>query len=289
MSLDILLQTLVNGLISGTVLAVPAIGFTAIFAICRYPNFMIGAAATVGAYGGWVFNVGFSLPLAIALVLGGVSAAVIGLAAEKVAVRKVEAAGPLTMAIASLAMAIVLENVIRFFFGNDLRGYDVPLERDIVWSAIRVGPQQLRNFAVALLVMAAVWGGLRFTRFGRIMRAVADNRDLARLKGANPVRIADVTVAIAMGLCGIGGVLVALDASVDPLIGTRLLLSVFAAAVLGGLGSIPGAVLGALSIGLVEEVTVAYLAPSYRLAASFVVILIMLSFRPRGILGQATR
>jgi len=121
------------------------------------------------------------------------------------------------------------------------------------------------------------------------MRAVADNRDLARLKGANPARIADVTVAIAMGLCGIGGVLVALDASVDPLIGTRLLLSVFAAAVLGGLGSIPGAVLGALSIGLVEEITVAYLAPSYRLAASFVVILIMLSFRPRGILGAATR
>ena len=287
MNLDILLQTLVNGLISGTILAVPAIGFTAIFAIRRYPNFMIGAVATVGAYAGWFANVHFGAPLWTAVGLAALVAAAVGLVAEKAAVRPVALAGPLTMAIASLAMAIVLENIIRFFFGNDLRGLNLPLERDLVWSGVRVGPQQLRNLLSAILVMAALWAGLKFTRFGRAMRAVADNASLARLKGVEPTRIADVTIAVAMGLCGVGGILVAVDSSVDPTTGTRLLLSIFAAAVLGGLGSIPGAVLGALSIGIVEEVTVSYLAPAYRLAVGFIVILLVLSFRPRGFLGTS--
>lgn len=289
MSLQTLAQALANGLVSGTVLAIPAIGFTAIFAIRGYPNFMIGALATVGAYVGWMANTGAGMPLWPALAVAVVVAAAIGLAAEKTAVRPLEPAGPLTMAIASLAMAIVLENAMRFSFGNDLRGYDVPLERDLVWLGIRVGPQQLRNLAMSLGVMAALWAVLKFTRFGRAMRAVADNPDLARLKGVEPVRVADITVAVAMGLCGLGGALVALDSSVDPMTGTRLLLSVFAAAVLGGLGSIPGAVLGALSIGIVEELTVAYLAPAYRLAVGFAIILVVLTFRPRGLLGQVAR
>ena len=289
MNLETLVQALANGLVSGTVLAVPAIGFTAIFAIRGYPNFMIGALATVGAYVGWMANTGAGLALWPALAVAMLAAAGIGLVTEKAAVRPLEPAGPLTMAIASLAMAIVLENAMRFFFGNDLRGYAVPLERDLVWFGIRVGPQQLRNLAMSLAVMAALWAVLKFTRFGRAMRAVADNPDLARLKGVEPVRIADVTIAVAMGLCGLGGALVALDSSVDPMTGTRLLLSVFAAAVLGGLGSIPGAVLGALTIGVVEELTVAYLAPAYRLAVGFVIILVVLTFRPSGFLGQATR
>lgn len=289
MNLDMLLQTLVNGLVSGTVLAVPAIGFTAIFAIRRYPNFMIGAVATIGAYAGWVANVSYGVPLWPALAVAGLGAAAIGLVAEKLAVRPVEAAGSLTMAIASLAAAIVLENIIRFVFGNDLRGLDLPLERDLMWGGIRIGPQQLRNLATAVVIMAVLWACLKFTRFGRAMRAVADNPNLARLKGVEPTRIADVTIAIAMGLCGVGGILVAVDSSVDPTTGTRLLLSIFAAAVLGGLGSIPGAVLGALSIGIVEELTVSYLAPAYRLAVGFAVILVVLTFRPRGLLGAGPR
>lgn len=285
MNLQILAQALANGLVAGTILAVPAIGFTAIFAIRRYPNFMIGAVATVGAYAAWVVNWHFGMPLFPALAFCAVIAAAVGLATEKTAVRPLEAAGPLTMAIASLAIAIFLENLLRFIFDNDLRGFAVPLERDMLVAGIRIGPQQLRNLATAVGIMGLIWAGLKYTRFGRAMRAVADNPDLARSKGIDPIRVADVTVAVALGLCGIGGALVALDTSVDPTTGTRLLLSVFAAAVLGGLGSIPGAVLGALAIGIVEELTVAYLAPAYRLAVGFIVILAVLTFRPRGFLG----
>jgi branched-subunit amino acid ABC-type transport system permease component len=127
---------------------------------------------------------------------------------------------------------------------------------------------------------------LRYTRFGKAMRAVADNPDLARLKGIDPARIAIVTVFLGAGLTGVGGVLIGLDTSIDPLTGYRVLLSVFAAAVLGGLGSIPGAVVGALALGIAEELALIVVPATYRTAVGFVAILIMLTFRPRGILGE---
>lgn len=289
MTFDIFVQAVVNGLISGTILAVLAIGFTAIFAICRYPNFMIGSIATVGAYAGSVANTQLGLPLPAALAFSAFVAAAIGLVSEKIAVRPLEHAGPLTMAIASLAMSIAIENLLRFIFGNDLRGFNVPLERDIIAFSIRIGPQQLYNLMMACTVLLLLWAGLRHTRWGRAMRAVADNADLARSKGVDPVRVADVTILIAMGLCGLGGTLIGLDSAVDPQTGGRLLLSIFAAAVLGGLGSLPGALLGALCIGIAEEFTVAYLSPDYRLAVGFVIILLVLTMRPRGLLGAQIR
>lgn len=280
-----ILQALLNGLVAGTLLAVPAIGFSAVFAVLRYPNFAIGAMATIGAYAGWVANVQLGLPLEPALLVAFVVAGLVALATEWIAIRPLESAGALIMAISSLAAGVVLENLVRFAFGNDLRGYDLPLLRDWRFGDFRIGPQQLKNFVLALGLMALVWALLGLTRMGRAMRAVADNPDLARLKGVEPGLIAAVTVFAGAGLAGAGGMLVGLDTSVDPLTGTRLLLSIFAAAVLGGLGSIPGAVLGALTIGLVEEVTVVALAPAYRTVIGFVIILGVLTIRPSGFLG----
>jgi branched-subunit amino acid ABC-type transport system permease component len=127
---------------------------------------------------------------------------------------------------------------------------------------------------------------LMFTRFGRAMRAVAENADLARLKGIDPRRIAMIAVLLGAGLSGAGGVLLGLDTSIDPLTGYRVLLSVFAAAVLGGLGSIPGAVFGALALGLAEELSLLVIPSTYRSAVGFFAILLMLTFRPRGLLGE---
>lgn len=282
---EALLQALINGVIAGTILAVPALGFTAIFAVLNYPNFAIGALATVGAYAGWVGNTVFGLPMVAALPLAFAAAAVAGLALQWVAVKPLESAGALMMAIASLAAGLVIENMLRFGFGNDLRGFDLPLLRDWRFGEYRVGPQQVQNFGLALACMALLWAFLRYSRTGRAMRAVADNRDLALLRGVDPARVAAVTVAVGAGLAGMGGMLIGLDTSVDPLVGNRLVLSIFAAAVLGGLGSIPGAVTGAIAIGLAEELAVLAFSPAYRLVVGFVVILVVLTLRPAGIFG----
>jgi branched-subunit amino acid ABC-type transport system permease component len=283
---DAVIQALINGVIAGALLAIPALGFSAIFAVLRFPNFAIGALATAGAYMAWIANVNFGFPIVAATAVAFVSAAIFGALLEYGALERLGRGGALMKAIGSLAMAMVIENIVRFFFGNDLRGFDLPLARDLVLGPIRVGPQQITNFVFALAIMVVVWAFLSFSSLGRSMRAVADNPDLARLKGINPRLIAMVTVAVGSGLCGVGGTLIGLDTSVDPLLGGRVLLSVFAAAVLGGLGSIPGAVAGAFMIGIVEEFTVLALAPAYRLAVGFIVILAVLVVRPSGLLGS---
>ncbi|MBL8697536.1 MAG: branched-chain amino acid ABC transporter permease [Alphaproteobacteria bacterium] len=280
------LQALLNGLVSGTILAVPAIGFTAMFALLRYGNFAVGALATVGAYGGYVANVFWGWPALASLAAAFAVAGFAGLAMDRLALKPLKPSGALVVAIASLAAGLVLENIIRWFFANELRAFDLPILRDFRFGDLRMGPQQLQNFGLALAIMGAIWLFLSFTRLGRAMRAVADNPDLAMLKGIEPERVAIIATVVGSGLVGVGGMLLGLDTSIDPLTGNRVLLSVFAAAVLGGLGSAPGAVLGAVLIGVAEELTVLFAAPAYRSAIGFLVILIVLTIRPAGLFGE---
>jgi len=285
------LQLSVNGLMAGAVLAVPAIGFTTIYAVLRFPNFAVGGMATVGAYAGWVANTGAGWPAWASLGAAFAAGAAVGLLSDAAALRALRpsqggAGGALAAAIASVALNIVIENAVRFVWGNDPRGYDLPVFRDWRLAGLRIGPQQAANAVVATLAMAAVFAFLGLTRTGRMMRAVADNPALAALKGIDAGRVALLATGLGMGLAGFGGMLIGLDTGIDPLTGFRVMLPVFAAAVVGGLGSVPGAVLGALVIGVGEELSLLVLAPAYRTAVGFMAILLVLSFRPRGLLGE---
>jgi branched-chain amino acid transport system permease protein/neutral amino acid transport system permease protein len=279
-------QLLLNGLMAGTVLAVPAIGFTAIYAVLRFPNFTVASHATIGAFAGYVANTSFGFPLAAAVAVAFLVSGAAGVLNDELVLKPLRPSGALTAAIAAVALTIALENVVRFIFGNDLRGYDVPLRRDWQLAGIRLGPQQVQNFVVAVVAMAAVFLFLAFTRLGKAMRAVADNPMLAGIKGINADTVGRVVNFVGMGLAGTGGMLLGLDTSIDPLTGFRVMLSVFAAAVVGGLGSIPGAVVGALTIGVGEELSLLFFAPAYRSAVGFFAILLVLTLRPRGILGE---
>jgi branched-chain amino acid transport system permease protein/neutral amino acid transport system permease protein len=279
-------QLVVNGVMAGTILAVPAIGLTAIYAVLRFPNFALASHATIGAFAGYVANVKLGLPILPSVVVAFLAAGAVGVATDEVVLKRFRPAGYITTAIASIALTIALENVVRFSFGNELRGYDLPVVRDLRLGTIRVGPQQLQNLAIAGVAMAALFGFLAFTRTGKAMRAVADNPMLASIKGINADVIGRIVNFVGMGLAGFGGMLIGLDTTIDPLTGFRAILSVFAAAVVGGLGSIPGAVLGALTVGIGEELCLLFLSPDYRSAIGFVAILLVLTLRPRGILGQ---
>lgn len=281
-----LLQTLINGLLAGAQLAVPAIGFTTIYAVLRFPSFAVAGHMTIGAYAGYLVNVQLALPAPLALLAAFLVAGIAGVANDTLVLRRMRPSGALTVAIGSAALTIVLENVIRFIFGNDPRGYDLPVLRDWRFAGLRLGPVQVEAAAAAALMMAILFAFLAFTRTGKMMRAVADNPMLAGLKGIDAETVARLANFIGMGLAGFGGMLVALDTSIDPLTGFRVVLSVFAAAVVGGLGSIPGAVAGAFVVGLGEEAAVLVLDPAYRTAVGFVAILVVLTFRPRGLLGE---
>jgi branched-subunit amino acid ABC-type transport system permease component len=279
-------QLVVNGLMSGAILAVPAIAFSLIFAVLQISNFSVASHVAIGAYAAFVANTVFGLPAAVAVIAAFAVSGAIGVVSDHIALRPLRGQGPLTVAITSLALNMVLENIVRFSFGNDVRGLDIPIYRDWIFGSVHIAPQQFFNFLIAAVVTAALFCLLAFTSIGRAMRAVADNPKLADIKGINPEQIARLAIFIGMGLAGVGGVLVALQSGIEPTIGFRVILSVFAAAVLGGLGNIPGAVAGALIIGVAEELSLLALPDAYRSAVGFVAIIVALLFFPRGILGR---
>src|SRR5262245_35701484 len=270
---------------AGAVLALPAIGFTIIYAVLRFANFATAAHMAVGAFSGYVLNAWLGLPAWVAVVGAFVGAGAVGIATDHAALRPLRGYAALTIAIASIALNVMIESTIRFFFGGAPRDYAIPLRRDWTLGFIHVGPQQVENAVMALVAMVALFSFLVLTTTGRAMRAVADNPMLADSKGIDPDRMARLAVGVGMGRCGVGGILVGLDTSIDPLVGFRSILSVFAAAVVGGLGSVPGAVAGALAIGLAEELSLIVLPATYKSAIGFFAIVLILSLRPRGLLG----
>ena len=280
-----ILQLSLNGLMAGAVLAVPAIGLTMIYAVLRFVNFSVAAHMAVGAFAGYMLNVWLGLPAWIAIFGAFIGAAASGIASDHVGLRPLRGQSALTLAIASIAVNLMIESTIRFFFGGSPRDFAIPLRRDWHFGFLHVGPQQVENVIIAVAAMALLFLFLTFTLTGKAMRAVADNPMLADSKGIDPDRMARLAIGIGMGLAGIGGMLVGLDTSIDPLVGFRAILSVFAAAVVGGLGSVPGAVVGGLAIGLAEELSLLVLAPTYKGVVGFLAILVILLLRPGGILG----
>src|SRR5215469_252072 len=145
--MDLVVQALVNGLVSGTLLAVPAVGFTAMFAVLRFPNFSVSGIATLGAFAGYVAY-GAGLQLVGSLVVAFAIAGAVGLFLDRVAHLPLVKQGALPAAIASIASGLVLENVVRLGFGNDMRGYDRPIARDVHFGEIHFSPQQVQTMAI---------------------------------------------------------------------------------------------------------------------------------------------
>lgn len=287
-----IVQHVVNGLVVGAIIALPALGLTLIFSVLGFLNFSVAAHMSLGAYAGWLANSQLHWPIVPALVAGFVSAGLAGILVDRIALEPIRrhrsTDTPLMLAIASIALNLALENGLRFAFGSALYSYEVPLARDLDIGGVRFAPQQLSNLVTALTIAFSLATFFTLTRWGKAMRAVADNRDLARLKGIDPRRLSNLATFLGMGLAGVGGSLLAIDTSLDPSSGSRLLLIVFASSVVGGLSSLPGAVFGALVIGVAGEMSLTVLAPVYQTAAAFLAILLVLLMKPSGLFSGAS-
>ncbi len=279
-------QFVFNGLVTGMLVALPAVALTLTYDILKFPNFAIGAMLTVGAYIAFALNAWLALPLLWSAALGALAFAAVAVVIDQAVFRPLRERSAITLLVASMGVSFVLENIVRFIFGNQARSYEIPLARPHDVLGIQVNAEQVITALTALSAMAAVYVVLRHTWLGRAMRAVSDNTALAAVRGINPGRIVRWTWALTGVLVGIAGVLAGMDRAIDPLLGWNYLVTVFAAAILGGLGNPFGAVLGALTVGVVEETSTLVIPPNYRQVVSFIAIALLLLARPEGLLGM---
>lgn len=278
-------QLVFNGLVTGLLIALPALSLALVFSVLRFANYAIGSMLTVGAYLVYGFNVGFGLPLPLAAVAGAVAGAGLALVINQLVYEPLRGRSGVTLLVASIGVGIALENAVRFFAGSTTRGFDVEVARPLRLLGLRINHEQILTIAIVLAALVMIWIIFRFTRLGRAMRAVADNPDLAAVRGIPRTQVIRTTWIISSVLATLAGVLVGLDGNVDPQMGWNYILPVFTAAILGGIGNPMAAVAGAVLLGITEELATLVLAPHYRTIVAFAVMALLLLVRPSGLFG----
>jgi neutral amino acid transport system permease protein len=288
-------QLLVNGLVTGSIIAISAVGLTFMFGILGVVNFAYGDYLTFGAYMAFVANVTFGWPIALAALFGMAATAVLGLALEFAlwAPMRRRRATTVSLFIISIGLALILRDVILLIWGSDGKRYDVDVFQVYDLGIVRLSASQLATITIATPAIVAVGVMLKRSRLGKAMRALSDDRSLASVSGIDVDRIAKATWIVASALAGLGGLLIGLvQSSFDPNTGFSLLLPIFAAVILGGVGSAYGALVGGLVLGVAMELSswdalFGGLEPVYKPVVAFVALIVVLLIRPEGVFGKA--
>lgn len=288
--MTIFLASLGFGLVTASVLAVAAVGFTLQFGVTDVLNLAYGAVMIAGAYLAYVINqAGLNIWVGLVVAVVVCSAGSVLLNSGIYTPFQRRGASPITMVIVSLGMTLIIEFGTQAIAGGTSVSYTMAQGPSVRAGGLVLSTVQLVVIGLSVLVMLGTHVLLRYTRLGKAMRATAANKTLARNCGIRTSRVITVTWAITGALCGLSGVIFAMDAgSFDATSTDLFLILILAATFLGGPGQAYGAMLGAVVIGLATEISAAYITPSYKYVVAFVALLLMLGIRPTGLLGART-
>lgn len=287
------LQQLVNGLSLGSIYALVALGYTMVYGIIKLINFAHCDVYMVGAYVGYFCMTALRLPFWAALILAMLVCTFLGMAIERTAYKPLRGAPRIAALITAIGVSLLLEYGMMFFVGAGVRSYPPMtgfMTKTFSLSGIVVSAQQFMILAITLVLMAVLQIVVKYTKIGKAMRAVSLDRDAAELMGINVNATVSFTFAIGSALAGAAGVLVGVYYnSINPLMGMLPGLKAFIAAVFGGIGLLPGAMFGGYFIGMVEVLVAGYINSTYRDAVVFGILILVLIFKPAGLLGKKTR
>lgn len=289
MNLTYFLNLAVNGVVEGLGIALLAIALTLVFGIARFPNASAGDVLTAGAYAGYGGQVLLGGSIILGALTGMAAMAALSAALYFAVFRRLAGRSGVYPLVASIGLAFAVRSALTFFLGHDQRVFSVPLTRAISIGPIRVVPTDLYIAATALAGLIVVFAVLYLTPLGRRMRAVADNPDLARTCGIGSGRVMLSLWLLAGAVTGLGGVLLGIKTVVTPMLGWELLLPAFAATILGTIGNPLGAVIGAVIIGVAQEVSTPFVGFTYKLGIGFAILLLVLLIRPQGLFAGAER
>jgi branched-chain amino acid transport system permease protein/neutral amino acid transport system permease protein len=285
--MTIFLASVGFGLVTASVLAVAAVGFTLQFGVTDVLNLAYGAVMIAGAYLAYVINqAGLNIWVGLVVAVVACSAGSVLLNSGIYTPFQRRGATPITMVIVSLGMTLIIEFGTQAIAGGTSVSYTMAQGPSVRAGGLVLTTVQLVVIGLSVLVMIGTHVLLRYTRLGKAMRATAANKTLARNCGIRTSRVITLTWAITGALCGLAGVIFAMDAgSFDATSTDLFLILILAATFLGGPGQAYGAMLGAVVIGLATEISAAYITPSYKYVVAFVALLLILGLRPTGLLG----
>ena len=281
------LKTTLNGLTLAALYFIVASGFTLVFGLMRNVNLAHGSLFLFGAYVGWIAGE-YTGSWLLAVLAGFIAAAIIGVLIQIIVFRRMQGED-LRQTLVTIGLSIVLADLMLWYFGGEIYTFDPPawIYGTTSLPIIEKFPTyRLIVLCISIVIGLGLWTVLTRTRIGMMIRAGVDDRGMLSASGVNVQRIFALTFALGAGLAGLAGVVGGTALSISPGEDTRYLLASLVVVIVGGMGSVPGAAIGALLIGLAEQFGQAY-APTYSVVFTFVIMIIALAFRPRGVLGKA--
>ena len=287
--MELILSTIINGLSLGGIYAMIALGYTMVYGIAKMLNFAHGDVIMVGAYAIYVF-LSVTNPL-LAILLAVVFCTLLGITIEKIAYKPLRGASPLAVLITAIGMSYLLQSLAQIIFGSAVKMVDVYDFGSIELFGVNITGASLVTLGVTVLVMVALTLFVKYTRLGRAMIAVSEDKGAAQLMGINVNSIIMITFAIGSALAALAGLFFLLKApTINPTFGSLPGIKAFTAAVIGGIGSIPGAMVGGLLLGVIEcfAQSVPAVAP-YTDAIEFSILIVLLLVKPTGLLGKKRR
>lgn len=277
----------INGLAEGLLLALPALAVTLVFGAVRFPNAATGDFVSVGGFGALYAYKASGGSFAAAAVGGLAAGIATGWAAWQWVFKPVIRRPGVSLLLTSIGLGFLIRALLGLAFGNEHQLFELPLMRAWRFGEVGINPMDAMVAGLALCSVAGVFVLLHLTPAGRVLRAVADDVDLARVVGISTVRANLLLWTLVGGVCGLAGMLVGMKMLVSPEAGAELLLAAFAAAVVGGLGSPVGAVAGAVLLGVAQELSTPFVGFTYKIALSYVAMLLVLLWRPQGLFNRS--
>ncbi len=286
-----LVQQLINGISLGSIYALIALGYTMIYGIIKLINFAHGDIYMVGAYIGFFVITRCGLGIVPALLISMVVTGLLGMLVEKLAYKPLRNAPRISVLITAIGVSFFLEYTSMYFVSPTPRTFPATFD-NVVFNigSFVVNGQQLLIFGITFVLMVLLTYIVQKTKTGKAMRAASFDVETAQLMGIDSNRIISLTFGIGSSLAAAAGVLVGIYYnSIDPLMGIMPGLKAFVAAVLGGIGILPGAVVGGLILGIIEALVAGFISSTFRDAAAFAILILVLLFRPTGLFGKNTK
>jgi branched-chain amino acid transport system permease protein len=281
-------QLIINGIIAGSIYALVALGFTIIYRTVKFFHFAHGVVYTAGAYFAYTLFTFLHLHFVLCFLLAALFSAILGISIDKLVYYplRLRRASNMILLLASFGVFIFLQNLISLIYGNQILVLRTgPIKEGYKIFTAVITPTQITILVVSILLMFLLWFFIQKTKLGKAMRAVADDPLAASVVGINPDKIILASFAIGSALAGAAGVLISLETNLEPTMGFSALLKGIIASIIGGIGSIPGAVFGGFFLGLVENLGIWKIPSIWKDFISFAILIIFILIRPYGIFG----